>query len=159
MPVSSNKIEILNNQKKIKGIREISAIIKEAVNATLKFEGVKEKCLVSVCLTDNEEIAELNGQFRDKPQPTDVLSFPSGEYPSPVSPVFLGDIIISLERAAAQAEEYGNTLAEEVAFLTSHSVLHLLGYDHMEPDEEKEMYQKQDQVMDIMKVSRKTNME
>ncbi len=157
MPANSNKIEILNNQKKIKGIRELSSIIKASVNATLKYEGVEEICEVSVCLTDNEEIASLNEEFRDKPVPTDVLSFPSGEYPSPSSPVFLGDIIISLERAAEQANEYGNTLAEEVAFLTAHSVLHLLGYDHMVPDEEKEMFAKQDEVMDIMGISRKTN--
>jgi len=157
MRASSNKIEIINNQKKIKGIRELSSVIKAAVNATLKYEGVKDVCEVSVCLTDNQAIAELNGEFRSKPVPTDVLSFPSGEYPSPVTPVFLGDIIISLERAFSQAEEYGNTLSEEVAFLTAHSVLHLLGYDHMIPEEEKEMFAKQDEVMDIMGISRKTN--
>ena len=106
---------------------------------------------------DNEEIRNLNNDFRAKDTPTDVLSFPSGEYPSEEKEIFLGDIIISLERAAEQSAEYGNTLYEEVAFLTSHSVLHLLGYDHMTDAEAKIMFAKQDAVMTMLGLTRKTD--
>lgn len=153
----TNKIDILNDQKKIKGIQELRPVIKKTINTALAFEKVDPKCEISVCLTDNEKIKALNSEFRSIDRPTDVLSFPSGEYPSPASTVFLGDIIISLEKAAEQSSEYGTNLSEEVAFLTAHSVLHLLGYDHMTEEEEKIMFGKQDTIMSLMGFSRKTD--
>ena len=93
--------------------------------------------------------------------PTDVLSFPQltfeeGEIMdrNEKGEVVLGDIIISLERAREQAEEYGHSLKREIAFLTAHSMLHLLGYDHMEPEEEKEMFAKQKEILELAGIPR-----
>ena len=102
--------------------------------------------------TDNQQIHELNLQYRGVDRPTDVLSFPlmdfSGESDEPV--VSLGDIVISLEKAQEQADEYGHSFEREVAFLTVHSMLHLLGYDHMEEDEERDMRARQRTVMELL---------
>ena len=97
-----------------------------------KFEGAAE---VSVSFVDNEQIRQLNREFRDKDAATDVLSFPLGEngvydYNNETGAYMLGDIVISMERAMEQAELYGHSLQREVAYLTVHSMLHLLGYDH-----------------------------
>ena len=108
--------------------------------------------MVSVTFTDNEGIREKNREFRGIDAPTDVLSFPiydfrHGEGPLPGEVCELGDIVISLERAAEQAEDFGHSYEREVAFLTVHSVLHLLGYDHLEPEEELGMRERQRVVM------------
>lgn len=110
---------------------------------------------------DNEEIHQINKQFRGIDRPTDVLSFPQltfeeGEIMdrNENGEVVLGDIIISLERAREQAEEYGHSLKREIAFLTAHSMLHLLGYDHMEPEEEKEMFAKQKEILELAGIPR-----
>ena len=110
---------------------------------------------------DNEEIHQINKQFRGIDRPTDVLSFPQltfeeGEIMdrNEKGEVVLGDIIISLERAREQAEEYGHSLKREIAFLTAHSMLHLLGYDHMEPEEEKEMFAKQKEILELAGIPR-----
>ena len=107
--------------------------------------------------TDNEQIHGLNLQYREVDRPTDVLSFPlmdfSGESDEPVADepvVSLGDIVISLEKVAEQATEYGHSFEREVAFLTVHSTLHLLGYDHMEEDEERDMRARQRAVMELL---------
>ena len=102
---------------------------------------------------DNRQIAQLNGQFRNKPVETDVLSFPLGEngqYDTnpETGAMLLGDIVISLEKAQRQSELYGHSLQREVAFLTVHSMLHLLGYDHESNDFKSEvMLQKQEDIM------------
>ncbi|MBO5907304.1 MAG: rRNA maturation RNase YbeY [Clostridia bacterium] len=120
-------------------------IIRRAIASTLCYEGFEHDAEVSVTLTDNENIKNLNKKYRNKNTPTDVLSFPM--YDLSVEDeesfidgetVMLGDIVISLERARAQAEEIGNTFVEEVAFLTVHSTLHLLGYDHEAGSDEEE---------------------
>ena len=118
--------------------KQYARVIKRAVRATLLAEGVapRDKS-VSVLLTNNDGIQQLNRDFRQKDTPTDVLSFPSGEE------AFLGDIAISVERATAQAREIGQSVAREIAFLTVHSMLHLLGYDHMEESEERRMREHQ----------------
>ena len=125
---------------------EISGEIMEAVEKacleTLKYEEFDEDCEISLSFVTNEEIHQINRQFRNVDAPTDVLSFPQltfeeGEEAdvNENGEIVLGDIIISVERAKEQAEEYGHGLKREIAFLTVHSMLHLLGYDHMEKDE------------------------
>ena len=111
------------------------AAARRACNAVLEYEHFDDPAEISVTFVDNAAIAELNNQYRNKPMPTDVLSFPLGE--NGVYDVdenngckMLGDIVISMERAQEQATLYGHPLQREVAFLTVHSMLHLLGYDH-----------------------------
>ena len=118
--------------------------MERVICAALEAEGVTLPCELSVLLTDDEGIHQVNLDMRGVDQPTDVLSFPmfdlepgvppAGEdYLDPASELCpLGDMCISLERAAAQAEEFGHSLEREVCYLTVHSVLHLLGYDHLD---------------------------
>ena len=117
-------------------------VIRRAIEQTLINEGFPFDAEVSVTLCDNEYIHGLNRQFRNVDRPTDVLSFPiyDGEfdYVECAEGAVLGDIVISLERAREQAAEIGNTFLYEVAFLTVHSTLHLLGYDHERSEEDDE---------------------
>lgn len=118
--------------------------IRRAINATLVHEGFDKPCEVSITFCDNEYIRGLNKEYRGKDKATDVLSFPMYDFTaesdliSEEENLLLGDIVISLERAREQAKELGNTFLEEVAFLTVHSMLHLLGYDHELGKEEEE---------------------
>lgn len=131
----SHKVYITNDQKTVKIPSGLRILIRRACHAVLEYEHFDGTAEISVIFVDNEQITKLNGQYRDKPQPTDVLSFPMGENgvydinPETGNAV-LGDIVISMERAMEQAELYGHTLQREVAYLTVHSMLHLLGYDH-----------------------------
>ena len=137
---------------------KLKMLVRRAIEATLDYEQFGNACEVSVTFTDNEGIHELNKKFRGVDRPTDVLSFPLFDYEGeseepPVDELFgmLGDIVLSLEQAKRQADEYGHSFAREVAFLTVHSMLHLLGYDHETgEDDEAEMRQKQTAIMDIM---------
>jgi probable rRNA maturation factor len=131
--------------------------VREAVVAALKYEGFERDAELSVIFCDNAHIQTLNLEFRDKDAPTDVLSFPIYEvgeaYTTEDVPLTLGDIVISLERAAVQAEEIGNTYLQEVAFLTVHSVLHLLGYDHeRSPEDEEEMFRRQKEIVKTLDI-------
>lgn len=133
---------------------EFSQTIEKIVLDSLAYEGFEKPCEVSVSIVDNEEIRQINKQFRGIDRATDVLSFPllsfeEGEKPdcNEKDEVLLGDIIISIERAREQAEEYGHSLKREIAFLTAHSMLHLLGYDHMEEGEEAEMFARQKDIL------------
>lgn len=158
--------EILNEQDKLTVTDEISAVIKRAVRAAAKVGEFGENIEVSVMLTDNENIRTLNRDHRGIDRATDVLSFPLIEFDadrradaetvdeSENGEVMLGDIVISLERAAAQAEEYGHSLLREVGFLTVHSMLHLYGYDHMDEDEEREMFSLQEKILEEMELKR-----
>ena len=112
--------------------------IKKAAAAALEAEEVAKDCEISVTLTDDEGIHVINREHRDIDRPTDVLSFPLGETDYDTGRYFLGDMVISLERAAAQGEEYGGGFVHEVQYLTVHSVLHLLGYDHVAEGEMKQ---------------------
>jgi probable rRNA maturation factor len=121
---------------------------------------------VSVTLTDNEQIHALNREHRGIDRPTDVLSFPMLEFDEDGVAedcdfdmdgelVLLGDIVISMERAAEQAEEYGHSLIREVGFLTAHSMLHLLGYDHVDnPEGERLMREKEEAVLESLGITR-----
>ena len=113
----------------------LKMMIRDSVIATLDYEAFQYDAEVSVTLCDNAYIKDLNRKFRNKDSATDVLSFPmydegDFEVSECISGAVLGDIVISVERAKEQAKELGNTFMREVAFLTIHSMLHLLGYDH-----------------------------
>lgn len=123
----------------------LKMIVREAIIATLEYEDLIFDAEVSVTFCDNEYIKKINKQYRDKDSATDVLSFPmydfEDETDAPTNPdgsVSLGDIVISLERAAEQAKELGNSFEREVAFLVIHSTLHLLGYDHERSQDDEE---------------------
>ncbi|OLA55989.1 MAG: rRNA maturation RNase YbeY [Firmicutes bacterium CAG:272_52_7] len=142
---------IKNDQKKIKMTPDLRRLVKRAVLAVLDFEDFGRRAEGSVTFTDNEGIHALNREYRNVDRPTDVLSFPlsDGEdYDTDGDAVLLGDIVISLERAQTQAEEYGHSFEREVAFLTVHSMLHLLGYDHeTSPEDERDMFARQDEIL------------
>ena len=135
---------------------ELKLAIRCAVEATLVREGFLYPAEVSVTLGSAEYIHELNKMYRGGDRPTDVLSFPlyeDGEFDEAECQLGapLGDIVISIPRAKEQARELGNSFVREVAFLTIHSTLHLLGYDHERSEEEdKEMRAKQTEIMKIM---------
>lgn len=160
------KVSILNQQKAIKVNQRLRDLIKSAAAQTLEFFNLRTDVEISVMLTDNEEIRTLNKLHRDIDRATDVLSFPMFEYDekgdieedyaetNEMGEICLGDIVISLERAKEQAEEYGHSFEREVGFLTVHSMLHLLGYDHMTPEDEKEMFGYQREILDKMGLER-----
>lgn len=140
---------------------ELETVIEKIAVDSLRYEAFPEECEISVSIVDNEEIHQINKQFRGIDRPTDVLSFPQLTFEegermerNEDGEVVLGDIIISLERAREQAEEYGHSLKREIAFLTAHSMLHLLGYDHMTPEEEKEMFAKQKEILELAGIPR-----
>ena len=139
------KIYFENDQEKLPITYKMKMLVREAIETTLDFEDFQNHCEVSVTFTDNEGIHELNKKFRQVDKPTDVLSFPLFDFEGeteepPIDEIVhnLGDIVISLERAKEQAKEIGNSFIEEVAFLTIHSTLHLLGYDHERSAEDDE---------------------
>lgn len=131
------------------GHNNSAACIKKAVNMALDAEGVDVPCIVSVMLTDDEGIHSVNREFRNVDRPTDVLSFPMNELTPgafdaaecerdmDTGAVLLGDMMISIPRCAAQGEEFGHGYERELMYLTVHSVLHLLGYDHVDEGEMK----------------------
>ena len=146
------KIIFTNEQNKEKAGFGLRRLIKKAVKAALECENFGYDCTVSVTFTDNEQIREKNREFRGIDSATDVLSFPmydikNGDMPFEGEIFELGDIVLSLERAREQAEEFGHSYERECAFLTVHSVLHLLGYDHMEDDEKKAMREREEEIM------------
>lgn len=150
-------VYICNSQKKVALTDAVKRLSARAVRSALKSEGFPRSAEVSITFTDDEGIRKMNSEYRSKDCPTDVLSFPlfDDDYGDGM-PAALGDIVISLERALLQAQEYGHSLEREVAFLCVHSVLHLLGYDHETGEkEEKEMFEKQESVLEKMGLPRK----
>ena len=154
----SLRIYFENEQEKYPVSYNLKLLLREAIETTLDFEDYGAVCEVSVTFTDNEGIQELNKKFRNMDKPTDVLSFPLLDFEGeceepPINEIIsnLGDIVISLEKAKEQAEEFGHSFKREVAFLAVHSMLHLLGYDHERSEEEDvEMRSKQTEIMQIM---------
>lgn len=129
------KVIIKNDQNVIKVPTGVRMLIRRSCNAVLTNEGFEGDAEISVTIVDDEKIQELNRQYRNIDRSTDVLSFPLGEngiYDTnyDTGAKMLGDIVISIEHAFAQAERYGHSLQREIGFLTVHSLLHLLGYDH-----------------------------
>ncbi|MBQ3053443.1 MAG: rRNA maturation RNase YbeY [Clostridia bacterium] len=151
-----NRITFQYEKENIKELpASITQAIEKAVNQVLKDQKIEVLADIAVTITDNEGIKEINKNYREIHKETDVLSFPMLEYEKPgvifAAPddyeegyLVLGDIVISYEKAYAQAEEYGHSPEREFAFLATHSTLHLLGYDHMTPEEEDVMIQKQE---------------
>lgn len=149
-------IYFANEQESFPITYKLKMLMRRAVISTLEYESFCNDAEVSVTFTDNNGIQTLNRDFRGIDRPTDVLSFPLTDYESDEFPIdepelSLGDIVISLERASEQAEEFGHSFEREVAFLTVHSMLHLLGYDHVNSDEEDaEMRRRQREILENM---------
>ena len=159
-----HKIYTRNDQKKEPLTPAARALVKRAITAALAYEQFEGAAEVSVTFVDNEAIRELNRDYRGKDTPTDVLSFPlyeddedfddgfvlppDMEEDEEEAPTAIGDIVISVERAKAQAEEFGHSFERELAFLAVHSTLHLLGYDHERSEEEdKEQRRRQEEIL------------
>ncbi len=149
----SVKVNITDKQKKMKLPTGTRLLVRKSCVATLETENYTEPAEIEVSFVSDEQIRELNRQFRNIDDSTDVLSFPLGENgdydTNPATGAkMLGDVIISVEHAAAQADLYGHGFEREVAFLTVHSVLHLLGYDHVQGGLERAiMREKEEQIL------------
>ena len=150
---------------------DYSTLISRVVQGCLDYEDCPYEIEISILLTDDNEIKEINKQFRAIDKPTDVLSFPaleyeiagdfsdleenSGENFNPeTGELILGDIVISIDRAMVQAEEYGHSIAREIAFLTAHSMFHLMGYDHISNEEREALEEKQRELLDRLEIYR-----
>lgn len=147
---------------------EWESLFNRVVVQSLKEEGIQVPVEISLTVTGAEQIREINRDYRKIDKVTDVLSFPQWDYSEldaeavleqaeadpDTGEVCLGDIVICLERAKEQAEEYGHSLERELGFLAAHSMLHLLGYDHMEPEEEKRMMDKQEKILSALNLTR-----
>ncbi len=145
-------------------------LAEKVINAALDYVDCPYEAEVNLLLTMNDEIQEMNQNFRSIDRPTDVLSFPMIDYEEagnfdfledvmdafhPESgELMLGDIVISKEKVISQAEEYGHSIEREYAFLIAHSMLHLFGYDHMEDDERIIMEQKQREILEVLEIVR-----
>jgi len=161
----------IEEEAKIPFSFDYKELTKRVINGALDFIECPYEAEVNVLFTDNASIREINRDNRDIDAPTDVLSFPIGEYPVPgnfdtledeqpevfhpeTGELMLGDIVISVERVVAQAEEFGHSEERELGFLLAHSVLHLCGFDHMEEEERLVMEEKQRLIMDTLQIYR-----
>ncbi|MDI6601708.1 MAG: rRNA maturation RNase YbeY [Thermoanaerobacteraceae bacterium] len=151
-------IDIDNRQDIIPVGPGLNQIIEGVVRETLALENFPGEADVSVSLVNDEEIKELNRVYRGVDSPTDVLSFSMLEGEDNVQildmPVMLGDIVISLERALHQSEEYGHSFEREVGYLAAHGMLHLLGYDHITDEDREVMRIKEESVLDKLGLRR-----
>ncbi|MCB2354265.1 rRNA maturation RNase YbeY [Clostridium estertheticum] len=165
-------ILIDNRQNKIEVTKELEAVIKDVIEYTLCEEKLSIDNEVSVIFIDNEEIKEINKKYRGIDKITDVLSFPMLNYPE--NKVFkevyvnykfdqsdlydeklvIGDVALSLEMAKQQSEEFGHSFIRECAYLTVHSILHLLGYDHMEEDQKNIMRKREEEILKNFSLTR-----
>lgn len=147
------RVIIDNKQKEVKIPTGLRMLIRRCCNAVLRLEKFPYPAEISVTFVNNEQIRELNHQYREKDVPTDVLSFPMGENGQydenhDTGAKILGDIVLSMEKAVEQAERYGHSLEREVGYLCAHSMLHLLGYDHEQGGLDRvRMREKEEQVM------------
>lgn len=142
-------VYIKNDQTALRISPRVKLLIRRAVSETLFYTRYKGRAEVSVTFTDDEHIRALNREYRDKDASTDVLSFPMDSHGT------LGDVVISTDHALAQAREYGHAIERELAFLTVHSMLHLLGYDHESGEEdEKRMFSAQEEILTNMGLKR-----
>ena len=150
---------------------DCEVVLRSVFEAACDYVQCPYECTVNMLLTDDSAIHSMNREFRDTDRATDVLSFPMIDYTEPGSfdgieeqseqyfdpdsgELLLGDIVISVERAIAQAAEYGHSLKREMAFLTAHSMLHLFGYDHMRDDEREEMERMQEEILAKLGITR-----
>lgn len=150
---------------------DVDDVIGSVMDAVLTMENCPYEAQINVLITDNEGIRTFNREYRDIDKETDVLSFPNvdfetegvfdipeemeADYFDPDNgELILGDIILSVDRIAEQAENYGHSVKREFAFLVAHSMFHLCGYDHMEPDEATRMEEKQEAVLTALQITR-----
>lgn len=152
---------------------DYEAVLKKVVEATLEHHGMEEDISLSISIVDGDTIKSINNETRDIDRVTDVLSFPNIPFSAPgdlsileddnvinqcididSDTLYLGDVIICYERAKEQSVEYGHSFKREIAFLTVHSILHLLGYDHMTDDEREMMEEKQRYILDNLGITR-----
>ena len=152
--VNYNAISELPNEEKL---------IKEVVSRVLEEEKVLPEVDVYITLTNNEEIHKINKEYRDVDRPTDVLSFPMYERDEIAGlkndtddeiEKILGDIIVSIEKVREQAEEYGHSFGRELAYLVTHGMLHLLGYDHMIEEEKAVMRKREEEILETLNITR-----
>ena len=154
------KVMIRNNQHAVKIPVGLRLLIRKCCQAVLTTEKFEKNAEVSVSFVDNNEIRRLNKIYRDKDKSTDVLSFPLGEngvydINNETGACLLGDVVISMETAVKQARIYGHSLEREVGFLTVHSMLHLLGYDHETSAlDAAKMHEKEELILESLGVSR-----
>ena len=152
-----------NRQEEIKVDEALEAFVVQVVEEVLAYERCEEEFEVSISFVCNEEMRSLNKEYRNIDKETDVLSFPLVEFIEEElnaedenaeyieEEIALGDIVISMEKAVEQSEEYGHSFKRELAFLLVHGMLHLLGYDHDEEASEGEMFDKQEEILKNMK--------
>ena len=164
----SDKTRIfIDNEQNIVEIEEnYVKLLEQTAIACLKAENITMGCEINILISDDASIRKINHEFRAIDLPTDVLSFPlvdmqngrilsaEGDYDLDEGLLLLGDIVISVETAGAQAMQYGHSLERELAFLASHGMFHLLGYDHLNKDEESVMLSKQETVLTGMGLKR-----
>ncbi|MBP3915958.1 MULTISPECIES: rRNA maturation RNase YbeY [unclassified Clostridium] len=161
-----------NRQDKIEVNDELINIINEVCEQSLKAEEMNVPYQISLLFVDNEEIREINRDTRGMDKATDVLSFPMLEYPKDKvfkdvykdtkfneiyldgDELVLGDMVLSLERAKEQSIEYNHSFNREVCYLVVHSILHLLGYDHMEDEEKKRMREREEEILGNLNITR-----
>ena len=154
------KVTIQNRQKAVKVTPEMRKLIRLSCAAVLENQGFSDLAEVVVTFVDDAEIKKLNNEFRSIDKSTDVLSFPlgeDGEYDlNPETGAYsLGDVVISVEHAVAQSEEYGHSFERELSYLTVHSVLHLLGFDHVNGGDEAALMRKtEEEVMTVLGLTR-----
>ena len=157
------KVIIKNNQKEVKIPTGIRLLLRRCCNAVLIMEQFSDSAEISITFVDEEQIHILNKEHRGVDRPTDVLSFPlgeNGEYD--INPEngakMLGDIVLNISRVVRQAEEFGHSFQREIAYLTAHSMLHLLGYDHVAGGiESVHMREKEEEVMKQLGLPRTSN--
>lgn len=152
--MTKNKLRVIisNKQKDVEIPTGVRMLVRRCCHAVLELENFEGYAEISVTFVNNEQIRELNNHYRNKDTATDVLSFPMGEngkYDTDLETgaQILGDVVISMEKVVEQAERFGHSLQREIGYLTAHSVLHLLGYDHMTNLEKVHMREKEELVM------------
>ena len=161
--MGKTKVLITNNQKDVKIPVGMRLLIRRSCNAVLDNEEFTDDAEVSVTFVNNDEIRRLNNEYRSIDRVTDVLSFPLGEngvydFNNETGAYMLGDIVISIQTALKQAKLYGHSLEREIGFLTVHSMLHLLGYDHEQGGvEARNMRETEEQILDNLGISRQSS--
>lgn len=165
-------IYVDNRQEKIEANEELISLLKNVIEFTLKEEEVEVDCEVSLLFVDNDEIREINNETRGIDRATDVLSFPMLDYEDKKvfkemyknyefsqsdfdgEELVLGDVVLSLERALEQSKEFNHSFEREASYLVVHSILHLLGYDHMEEDDKVVMRKREEEILNKLNITR-----
>lgn len=145
---------LIDNRTDFELTDELNALLERVCLESLEYEEFEDDCEISLSLVTDQEIHEINKQFRNIDSPTDVLSFPQLTFEEGETAdvnengeIVLGDIIISVDRAKEQAGEYGHSIERELSFLAVHSMLHLMGYDHIVQEEEEDMFRRQKEIL------------